>query len=170
MKRSFASLFIALVVILAACSNGGSSSSPRASSQSSSMGGMGNFADAGFGRPGDPMSVDRTVAVELLDALAFDPSSLEVAPGQTVRFRVTNAGVIDHEFVVGDEATQVEHEAEMGSEGSMQMSEPNMLTLKPGETRSMVWRFTEPGIVLYGCHIPGHYPAGMVGTIMVMDT
>jgi len=32
----------------------------------------------------------------------------------------------------------------------------NQIGLKPGETKSLTWRFTEAGEVLYGCHEPGH--------------
>jgi uncharacterized cupredoxin-like copper-binding protein len=172
MKRSLVLFVVASMFLLAACSGAGSVSATFASSQSASMGsmgGMGGSGGAGFGQPGDPMSVDRTIDVQLLDSLAFDPANLEVQPGQTIRFRATNAGAVDHEFVLGDEATQKEHESAMESGGSMQMDEANLLTLMPGETRSIVWRFTEPGTVLYGCHAPGHYAAGMVGTIMVME-
>jgi uncharacterized cupredoxin-like copper-binding protein len=168
MKRSLALLLVASLFILAACSAGAGSTSTPVSM--GSMGGVGGSGASEFGQPGDPMSVDRTVDIRLLASLAFDPSVLEVRSGQTIRFRVTNAGTVDHEFVLGDEATQEEHEAGMGDGGSMQMDEANVLSLMPGETRSTVWRFSEPGTVLYGCHVPGHYTAGMVGTITVMGT
>lgn len=37
----------------------------------------------------------------------------------------------------------------------------------PGESGSVTWRFTESDGGLYGCHIPGHYEGGMVGSIDV---
>ena len=54
---------------------------------------------------------------------------------------------------------------EMGAD--MAHTEPNAMTIDPGETGAMTWRFVEPGDVLYGCHQPGHYDAGMVGVIEV---
>ena len=39
----------------------------------------------------------------------------------------------------------------------------------PGETATLVYTFDEPGELLYGCHVPGHYAAGMVGTITVEE-
>jgi uncharacterized cupredoxin-like copper-binding protein len=33
--------------------------------------------------------------------------------------------------------------------------------------RRLVYTFDQPGTLEYGCHVPGHYPAGMRGTIVV---
>ena len=41
----------------------------------------------------------------------------------------------------------------------------NAVTVAAGETRVLTWRFEDAGEVLYGCHEPGHYEAGMVGSI-----
>jgi uncharacterized cupredoxin-like copper-binding protein len=132
------------------------------------MGGMGDSDASGFGQPGDPKSVDRTVDVRLLDSLAFDPSNLDVQPSQTIRFRVTNAGMGDHEFVLGDEMVQQGHESEMQEMGGELMPDvPNAITVQPGETKSLTWTFTEAGTLQFGCHVSGHFAEGMVGTIDV---
>ena len=31
----------------------------------------------------------------------------------------------------------------------------------------MVWQFTKPGEFYYGCLVPGHFEAGMIGRIVV---
>ena len=84
---------------------------------------------------------------------------------------VTNTGATVHEFTLGDEATQDEHEAEMTEmmeEGeTMEHGEPNTLSLEPGESGELTWHFTEGGEVLYACHQPGHYAGGMVGSVDV---
>ena len=49
-------------------------------------------------------------------------------------------------------------EGEMAAHG-----EPNVPPFKSGEQGELTWRFTNPGSILYGCHVPGHYEAGMVG-------
>ena len=36
-----------------------------------------------------------------------------------------------------------------------------------GKTETMVWQFTKPGEFYYGCLIPGHFEAGMMGKIIV---
>jgi uncharacterized cupredoxin-like copper-binding protein len=38
----------------------------------------------------------------------------------------------------------------------------------PGETEEITWTFTDAGGTLYGCHEPGHYEGGMVGSIEVV--
>lgn len=121
----------------------------------------------------------RTVEITALDALQFDPSSIEVGVGDTVRFVVTNDGAIPHDFLIGDEASQNEHEEEMqagmGHEeemdgemgGEHEGAFPEAFLLDPGETKEVEVTFDEAGEFLYGCHQPGHYGAGMVGTITV---
>ena len=37
----------------------------------------------------------------------------------------------------------------------------------PGESRDLVWAFTGPSIPLFGCHIPGHWSAGMKGSFVL---
>jgi uncharacterized cupredoxin-like copper-binding protein len=81
---------------------------------------------------------------------------------------VTIEGKIPHDFTLGTADMQEEHEEEMAS-GQMMLEEPNAFDLEPGETREMTWTFTTPGQVLYGCHEPGHYAGGMVGTIAVTE-
>jgi uncharacterized cupredoxin-like copper-binding protein len=122
-----------------------------------------------FGEPAVLKASDRRVKVTALDALAFDPSHFRVTTGETVAFEVTNVGNNTHEFVIGDAEFQREHEEEM-SGGAMNMRhEDNTLTLDAGQTGTLALTFTKPGEILYGCHEPGHYAGGMVGTIEVLD-
>jgi uncharacterized cupredoxin-like copper-binding protein len=120
-------------------------------------------AESGAVAPADSARID----VTLTDALRIEPASMQVAVGEPVTFVVTNAGVLPHEFVVGDEAVQQEHETTMQGMGSMTHDEPNAIGLEPGETKELTMTFSEPGETLAGCHIPGHYPAGMWATITV---
>jgi len=118
------------------------------------------------------LAPDRTVAITADDALRFTPDSLTVRKGETVAFVVTNTGVLPHEFVIGDEDVQAEHEEEMatGEEEAMDdMATPVAIEIPPGETRTLVYRFDEPGMILIGCHVPGHYDGGMKGVITVTE-
>jgi uncharacterized cupredoxin-like copper-binding protein len=118
------------------------------------------------GEPVDASESDRKVEIEATDDLRFDPSSIEVAAGEAITFVVRNVGKSEHEFVLGDEAYQEAHDAEMeGSHHMMDMD--NSLTIPPGKTAELTWKFTTAGEVLYGCHEPGHYAGGMVGSIQV---
>jgi uncharacterized cupredoxin-like copper-binding protein len=124
---------------------------------------------AGGGMPGNRSEVDATIEVSQLDTLAFDPGSLDVKVGETVEFVVTNDGAIDHEFVLGNAAFQAAHETEMaGMGGTMPTDERGAVSVAPGATKRVIWRFTKPGSLLYGCHVAGHYAAGMVGDITVV--
>ena len=120
----------------------------------------------------------RTVEIAALDELRFDPETIEVSVGETVRFVVTNEGAAPHDFLIGDEHSQEKHEEEMqagmthedeaaGEEGEHAEGFPEAFLLEPGETKEVEVTFDEAGSFLYGCHQPGHYDAGMVGTITV---
>jgi len=112
----------------------------------------------------------RTIEVRARDEFAFEPPEVDVRAGETVRFVVTNEGEQPHEFVLGDEAVQQEHEGQMDGSmdhGAMDMGDMPALELAPGETEEATVTFREPGEVRFGCHVPGHYDAGMVGTVVV---
>jgi len=116
---------------------------------------------------GAPSGGVRTVEVTALDTLRFEPASLSVATGETVRFVVTNDGEIDHEFVLGDEEIQMAHEAQAGQMDHMMADAIAALDLKPGETMEATVTFDQAGEILFGCHEPGHYDGGMVGMVTV---
>lgn len=122
-----------------------------------------------YGEPADPSEADRVVEVNVDNDLAFEPADFEVAAGEVITFRIANTGDVEHEFVLGDEEAQNQM-AEMMDSGddhahSGEMS--NAVTIHAGETAELTWRFTSPGSVLIGCHVPGHYEAGMSGTVTV---
>lgn len=108
-----------------------------------------------------------TVEVAARDDLRFEPASIEVSAGETVRFVVTNVGSIPHDFYVGTEVEQTAHAAEMGGMDHDADPDADAVTLEGGETDELTVTFDAPGVLLYGCHQPGHYDGGMVGTITV---
>lgn len=126
-------------------------------------------SEAGTGSGGEDRPGVRTVKVSALDSLRFEPAEIRVQSGEMVRFVVTNEGSGEHEFVLGDEATQMEHEGEMGMGGSMEHEGMDLpaLSLQPGEMQEVTATFDRAGTILYGCHVPGHYAAGMVGALTV---
>jgi uncharacterized cupredoxin-like copper-binding protein len=94
----------------------------------------------------------------------FDPSDIEIQPGQTIRFVVENTDPIDHEFIVGDEQVQQAHEA--GTEAH-HPPRPGEISIAPGETVVTTVTFPVEGRLLFGCHLPGHYAYGMRGLITI---
>lgn len=120
---------------------------------------------ATFGHPGKAAQVNRTIKITALD-IRFDKIRLHVRAGETVRFIVTNKGQLTHEFIIGDAREQAEHEQEMQKMAGMEMpDESNGITLKPGQTKTLIWTFGQKGEVEFACHVPSHFAAGMVGKI-----
>lgn len=113
------------------------------------------------GQRGRASKVTRTIQVQALDTMRYAPEKLTVKAGQTVRFIVTNAGKMKHEFVIGNVEEQRQHAEMMKQMPEMKHDERNAVSLEPGETKELVWQFGKPGTVEIACHIPGHYEAGM---------
>jgi uncharacterized cupredoxin-like copper-binding protein len=95
----------------------------------------------------------------------FIPDTLTVGDGQTLRFVVHNADPIDHEFIVGDQATQDRHER--GTDDHHDGSVPGEISVPAGTTVTTTYHVDTPAQVLYGCHLPGHWAYGMRGVIRV---
>jgi uncharacterized cupredoxin-like copper-binding protein len=139
-------------------------------------------------KPGPTVATAAPVRVVMNDRFRYRPSSIIVRAGRRVTFAVTNAGKLPHEFILGDRATQLDHERQMqavpagGEDMDMDAhthgtADDTMahhthgagLTVPPGQTRRLTWTFHDPGVVLYGCHVLGHWAAGMRGTILVVS-
>jgi uncharacterized cupredoxin-like copper-binding protein len=119
------------------------------------------------------------VKVVMNDRFSYRPAAIMVRAGRRVTFAVTNAGKLPHEFTLGDRATQLDHERQMrtATTGTGHVHDhaahgfpaaTGSLTVPPGQTKRLSWTFDKPGIVLYGCHVLGHWAAGMKGTIVVV--
>lgn len=119
-----------------------------------------------FGHPGKSSAVTRTVKIEARD-ISFAPAAMTVKVGETVKFEITNTGRLEHEFMIGDAKEQVEHDKEMAAMPGMAMDDPNGVSVPAGKTATLIWTFTKAGALQYGCHVPGHYAAGMVGQLTV---
>jgi uncharacterized cupredoxin-like copper-binding protein len=152
MKSRPLALIPAIVVLVAACSSSGASPSAPGAEPSAA--------------PAASTSAATRIDIALTDELRMEPSSMTVPAGVPVTFVITNTGAIEHEFVLGDEEAQVEHEAEMAA-GGMRHDEPDAVAVAPGQSKELTYTFAEPGETLAGCHFPGHYDAGMKATITV---
>ncbi|GGO76591.1 hypothetical protein GCM10011348_04160 [Marinobacterium nitratireducens] len=143
-----------------------------------------------IGQPGTAAEASRTVEVTLND-MYFEPESIAVKAGETVRFVVKNEGALLHEFNIGTAAMHEKHQSRMqlmmdhgmltptginhemanmdhssmpGMEG-LGHQEPNSVLVAPGETSEMVWTFSGDAQLEFACNVPGHYAAGMAGEI-----
>ena len=49
----------------------------------------------------------------------------------------------------------------------MEHDDANQITVQPGKSGEIIWQFTKAGKVNFACLQPGHYDAGMAGTVTV---
>jgi uncharacterized cupredoxin-like copper-binding protein len=120
-----------------------------------------------FGKQGDPKKITRTINVDMSDQMRFTPAAQTVKQGETIRFIVKNSGKVMHEFVLGTIAELKEHAELMKKFPNMEHDEPYMAHVSPGKTETIVWQFSKGGEFHFGCLLPGHFEAGMVGKINV---
>jgi uncharacterized cupredoxin-like copper-binding protein len=59
------------------------------------------------------------------------------------------------------------HAELMRKHPGMEHDEPHMAHVAPGKSGEIGWQFTRVGKFYYGCLIPGHFEAGMVGKVTV---
>ena len=123
--------------------------------------------ETSFGREGNPTKVTRTIKVDMNDTMRFDPTSITVRRGETIRFVVANSGKTMHEMVLGTLDELKKHAELMRKHPGMEHDEPYMAHVAPGKRETIVWAFTKPGEFYYGCLVPGHFEAGMIGKVVV---
>jgi len=123
-----------------------------------------------IGMPGDAASVGRTIDVTMRETddgdMVFEPVSLEIAKGETIRFNVMNKGELEHEFVIDTVEGNTKHKGMM-AEMDMEHDDPNSIRLDEGGSGEVIWKFENDGIFEFACLIPGHYESGMHGPITV---
>lgn len=114
--------------------------------------------------PGSPgfvagtASTPRIVGIVAMPQLRFAPEAVVVRRGETITFQVTTLGPITHEFMVGPAA-----DVAANRPGTPEIANIGMM-----ETRSVTFTFDGSGPYAFACHAPGHYEAGMAGTIVVV--
>ncbi|GAA4417760.1 hypothetical protein GCM10023090_01790 [Acidovorax lacteus] len=120
-----------------------------------------------WGIAGEASAVRRTITVRMTDDMKFAPATITVTEGETLRIRAVNAGQVLHEIVLGTQAELDAHAELMRKHPNMEHDEPYMAHVEAGQRGDIVWQFNRPGTFAFACLIPGHYEAGMRGTITV---
>ena len=151
----------------------------------------GGHGAAPTGTPGKASAASRTIEVTLHDNY-YEPETIEVKAGETVRFRISNAGEFVHEFNIGTAEMHASHQDEMmmmmqhgvlmpdhvdmaaakkmqASMGHGMHDDPNSVLLEPGKSGEIVWTFPKDADVAieFACNVPGHYQSGMVGSVAI---
>jgi uncharacterized cupredoxin-like copper-binding protein len=125
------------------------------------------MVETDFGRTGDPNKVSRTVRIDMSDKMRFSPAAVTAKKGETLKFVAKNSGGVLHEMVLGTMAELKAHAELMRKFPGMEHDEPYMAHVAPGKTGEIVWQFSKTGEFFYGCLIPGHFEAGMIGKVTV---
>lgn len=127
----------------------------------------GGHSHSAIGKAGDPKKVSRTIEVVMNDQMRFLPDKVNVKPGETIRFVVKNVGELKHEMMLGTKKELMDHAKVMQEHPGMEHDDDNAVTLEPGKSGELVWQFTRAGTFMFGCLMPGHVEAGMVGSVVV---
>ena len=120
-----------------------------------------------WGIAGEAQAVSRTIEIRMTDDMRFSPDRIDVKLGETVRLVAVNAGQVLHEIVIGTPEELKAHAELMKKHPNMEHDEPYMAHVDPGQRGEIVWTFNRPGTFEFACLIPGHFEAGMKGTIHV---
>ena len=129
----------------------------------------GGHGEAAIGKPGVASKVTRTITIDMRDDMKFHTSVVDAKQGETIRFIAKNSGKVKHEMVLGSMEELKEHAALMRKMPEMEHDDPNAVSVEPGKTGSLVWRFTRSGTFDFACLVAGHFEAGMLGKIDVAD-
>lgn len=115
--------------------------------------------------------VSRSITVRMDDQMRFTPASIDVKAGETIRFVVQNAGQVEHEMVLGSAAEIREHAQAMkqgtGHHDDHSHGTGAAITVAAGGQGELVVKFDQATTLEMACLIPGHYEAGMRGTVKV---
>ena len=124
-------------------------------------------------RPLVAQVVSRSVDLRMDDQMRFTPALIEVQAGETLRFVVHNAGQTAHEMVLGSEEDIRIHAQAMrqgtGHEADHSHGTGAAIQLAAGQTGELVVHFAQAQKLQMACLIPGHYEAGMRGTVNVLS-
>ena len=150
-----------------------------------------SFADKNMmiGSKGKLSEVDRTIKVKMYDNY-YEPKSIQVKKGETVKIIVKNLGELVHEYNIGTKKMHIDHQPEMArliehdillgdridhkkmkemskKDHSLGHKHVNSVMLEPNKTGEIIWKFSKDISLEMACNIPGHYESGMVGPITI---
>ena len=141
-----------------------------------------------IGEKGDPNKVDRIIKIKMYDNY-YEPNSIKVKKGETIKFIVQNLGEMVHEYNIATKEMHIKHQPEMEKlveheillgdkidmkkmkemskkDHSLSHSHLNSVMVEPKKTGEIIWKFSKDINLEMACNVPGHYETGMVGKII----
>ena len=142
-----------------------------------------------IGEKGDPTNIDRTINIKMYDNY-YEPNSIKVKKGETIKFIVQNLGEMVHEYNIATKEMHIKHQPEMQKmvdhgillvdkidmkkmkemskkDHSLSHSHSNSVIVQPKKTGEIIWKFSKDINLEMACNIPGHYETGMIGKIIL---
>lgn len=131
----------------------------------------GHHDEIAIGEPGKTNLVTKTISISMTETddgqMLFEPSTINVKQGETVRLAFLNKGDAEHEFVMDEHPAILEHKLAMEKWPDMEHADPNSIRLTSGQIGEIIWTFNNSGNFEFACLIPGHFEAGMHGKLTV---
>ena len=102
------------------------------------------------GEPGKG-TPDHRISVSMQDTMRyiFAPDLVSLKQDETIEFLVSNDGKIQHEFSIGNAEDQVKHAQMMQRMPDMKHKDPNTVSLAPGESATLSWKFMGKDTVIF---------------------
>ena len=140
-----------------------------------------------IGSKGSVNEVSRVIKVVMYDNY-YEPSSFQINAGETIKFKVENAGELVHEFNIANKMMHIKHQPEMEKmveneilfadsidkdkmkkmakmDKSMGHSHSNSVLLEPKQKGDIIWKFDNAVNIEVACNVPGHYQVGMIAKV-----
>ena len=110
----------------------------------------------------------------------YEPNSIKVKKGETIKFIVQNLGEMVHEYNIATKEMHIKHQPEMEKmveheillvdkidmvkmkkmskeDHSLSHSHSNSVLLEPKKTGELIWKFSKSIDLEMACNVPGHY-------------
>ena len=143
--------------------------------------------DMKIGSKGNLNEVNRIVKVVMYDNY-YEPSSLKIKAGETIKFELVNAGELVHEFNIANKMMHMKHQPQMEKmveneilfadsidknkmkkmakiDKSMGHSHSNSVLIEPKQKGDIIWKFDNAVNIEIACNVPGHYQVGMIAKV-----
>ena len=140
-----------------------------------------------IGSKGKESEISRVVKVVMYDNY-YEPSSIQIKAGETIKFEVENAGMLVHEFNIANKMMHMKHQPEMikmveneilladsidkekmkkmaKMDKAMAHSHSNSVLLEPKQKGEIIWKFDNAVNIEVACNVPGHYQVGMIAKV-----